>query len=271
MRFPKVIAPVAVATLLFAVSASAMDFVPIQERAQGQSLGGANLLNDSLYSNPAAAVFTNVYSIEASMNLPKDLAISILDTRTADFGGAVGYFRQVKPGVEDALQGARVNLAKRLGESLGAGVTGKMTWGPTTSGSTDKAYDLDVGLLQTLGFLQLGASAKNVLGGNQGLGLERVWSLGGRLAYEDTLFFSVTQYSRFQLSKPYQLGAGAEYVSPYYFSIKGGYRFQFDTPFSAWSAGVSFLSPRISLHYAVEFPNSATQKIEHQFALTLLM
>lgn len=262
---------VATLAVLVSVSARAMDFVPIQERAQGQSLGGANLLNDTIFSNPASSVFTNVYSIEASMNLPKDLAVSILDTRTADFGGGIGYFRKTRPGFDESLQGARVNLASKLGETFGVGATGKMTWGSTGSGVSEKAYDFDLGVLQTFGWLQIGGSAQNLLGGNDALKLERSWALGARVNYQDTVFFSVTQHSRWQFFRPYQLGAGAEYVSPYYFSLKGGYRFQFDSPFSAWSAGISFLSPRVSLHYAVEFPNDATLKIEHQIALTLLM
>jgi hypothetical protein len=65
------------------------EYIPIQERSQGQSLTGSSLLNDSIFSNPASSSFTYVYSMEANYALPRSFAASILDTKTSFMGGGL--------------------------------------------------------------------------------------------------------------------------------------------------------------------------------------
>jgi len=259
-------------SLLWAGDAfSSPEWVPMQDRAQGQSLTGANLLNDSLYSNPAASAFTQVYSVEGMLTAPKDLGVSVLDTRTSGVGGGVGYYRHFAPGAEESVQGARLSVISRLGTGIGGGISGKMVWGPGEGGVRSRRTDFDVGVLANFEFLQLGLMGRNVMGGHEGLGLQREWSAGGRLGYLDTIFFSAGAMSKWEQIRPYQVSFGAEYVSPYYFSIKGGYRIHLDGTLNIWTAGLSFLSPRMSVHYAVEFPHAQRAAHEHTVGVSFLM
>jgi len=257
------------------------DFVPIQERAQGQALVGSAQLNDSLYSNPAASSFLNVYSVEGSLSLPKNFAVSVLDTKTSNLGGAIGYFRReteddyYQPGVTHGgrstfIQGAKLSLMGRVANSIGIGISGKSIWGPNIIGKDDKILDADVGALYNGGFFQLGASLRNIFGGKESMQFSREYSLGGRITYEQILSLSVATQSKFNVAAPYQYGVGVEYVSPYYFAIRGGYRTLIREREHFWSLGASFVSPRLSLHYALEIPNQTNSVSEHTFGTTLL-
>lgn len=247
------------------------EFVGIQGRAQGHSLTGSSQLNDSLYSNPAASTFTQVYALEGIFEMPKSFAVSILDTKTSDMGGGLGYFRRnnVDPNIKP-FHGGKVSLAGRVAEQIGFGVGGKMLWGPNSEGVDSKLTDIDVGLLSQFGIFQAGIVLRNALGGDETLGQPREWSAGGRVGWQDTLFFNVATASKFETAAPYQYSAGAEYISPYYFAIKGGYRIQPQNNLTFWSGGLSFISPRLSLHYAVEFPQENGKAAEHAIATTLL-
>ena len=258
---------------------AAQDFVPIQEKAQGQSLGGAIQLNDSLYSNPAASSFVNVYSIDGSLSLPRSFAVSVLDTKTSVLGGALGYFRKTaekdyySPGASPNskfIQGAKVALMGRLNNQIGIGISGKSIWGPDISGRDNRLNDADVGAIFNGGFFQLGASMRNVFGGKEIMKFEREYSVGGRLSYDQILSLSVATQSKMNTVRPYQYGVGVEYVSPYYFAIRGGYRTLVQERQNFWSAGASFVSPRLSLHYSVEFPNEINSLTEHTLGTTLL-
>jgi len=247
------------------------EFIPIQERAQGQSLGGANLLNDSLFSNPAASSFTQVYAIDAMYSLPKSFAASVLDTKTSSVGGAIGYFRRGERNSDEVLQGFKIGMSSRLSSMIGAGLAGKWVWGTSAMGENSKSLDFDAGLLGNFDMLQLGVTLRNLAGGNVILKQEREWALGGRINYQQILFFSVTTMSKWANFKPYQYGFGAEYISPYHLSLKGGYRIQPDNKLSYWSAGATFISPKLSAHYAVEIPNQAGEALEHILGVTLVL
>lgn len=247
------------------------DFIPIQEKAQGRSLVGSNLLNDSLYSNPAASAFTQAYSLEAQMTLGGTFAASVLDTKTSQLGGSLGVFRTpLGGGIDDYAQGIRLGLMQRVSDSFGIGVTGKMLWGPRQpDGERVKKFDGDVGFLVNLERVQFGAMFRNVLGGEADLNQTREVGAGGRINYDNTVFFSFATYAKTSNWSPYQYGFGAEYVSPYYFSIKGGYYFRPAESFSAWTAGASILSPKMSVHYAIEFPSTPGRAPEHSLAVAL--
>jgi len=257
--------------VLSSATFAAQEFSPIQDKAQGGSLTGASQLNDSLYTNPAGSAFTQVYSIDGTFHMPKNFAVSILDTRTSGVGGALGYFRKRVGDFEKPMQGAKLAMSGKVSEGLGFGVAGKMLWGPNVNGEDSKLTDLDTGLLANFSFMQFGVALRNTLGGNELMDQGREWSAGARAGWEDTLFLSVSSTSRWETFSPYQYGFGVEYVSPYYFSLKAGYRMQPQNNLSFWSGGLSFLSPRMSLHYAVEFPQQSSSKVEHVIGVTLLM
>lgn len=263
--------PLLLACGLTGIALGNAEFIPIQEKAQGQSLTGANLLNDSLYSNPAASAFSQVYAIEATYLMPRSFAVSILDTRTASIGGGLGYFRDKLENFEEPVQGLKLALGGQVTGPLAFGLGGKIVWGPNEAGDHRNLKDLDAGMLTNLDFLQLGLTARNLFGGDATLKQEREWALGGRINYSQILFLSVTAISRWGYLKPYQYGIGAEYVSPWYLSAKGGYRIQPETQLSFWSVGLSFISPKLSLHYALEIPNQAPESREHVLSLTLML
>ncbi len=246
------------------------EFVPLQQRAQGQSLTGASLLNDSLFSNPASSAFTQVYSVDGTFLSTRNFAVSVLDTKTSAIGGALGYARTIRPGFEAPLQSARLGLSGRLSENFGVGVLGKTVWGPGLDGTNGRLLDADIGALANFNVLQLGLTVTNLFGGNVGMGAERVYSFGARLNWEETLYLSASVLGRFSDFSPVQFGVGAEYVSPYYFSIKGGYRNRTLEARGFWSAGLSILSPKVSIHYAVEIPDFAGQGPEHSVGTTFL-
>lgn len=260
---------------------AAQDFVPIQERAQGQALAGSAQLNDSLYSNPAASSFLNVYSVDGSVSLPKSFAVSVLDTKTSNLGGAVGYFRRQvgsdyfstgTPSSNNSsyIQGAKISLMGRLSDKIGVGFSGKSIWGPNVEGQSDKLYDGDLGMIFNGGFIQAGASVRNVFGGKAMMGFAREFSVGARATYDQILSLSVASQSNFNEVRPYQYGVGVEYISPYYFALRGGYRILVEDRQSFWSFGTSFVSPRLSLHYAMEMPNQPNSAMEHTLGTTLL-
>jgi hypothetical protein len=270
---------------------AASDYVSLQNQAQGQSLVGSSTINDSLYTNPAGSIFTQVYSVDATYGMPKDYAASILDTKTSGFGGGLGYFRKGVGSVTEPLQGVTLALLSKLRENFGIGITGKSIWGPNTLGRTDRMNDGDVGALYNINPLQLGFTVRNVLGGSTVLDDSgREWALGARLNYRDTFFISAAATARWSKFAPYQYGFGAEYVSPYYFSLKGGYRIVNDAYVyntttvggvsrtalstgqhqSFWSVGGSFITPRLSIHYAMLIPQQNGNVLEHLFGGTVL-
>jgi hypothetical protein len=246
------------------------EFVPLQQRAQGQSLTGASLLNDSLFSNPASSAFTQVYSVDASFLSSRNFAVSVLDTKTSAIGGALGYARTIRPGFEAPLQSARLGLSGRVSENIGIGLLGKTVWGPDLDGNTGRFLDVDLGALANFNVLQLGITLTNLFGGSVPMGAERAYSFGARLNWEETLFLSASVLGRFSDFSPVQFGVGAEYVSPYYFAIKGGYRNRTLEAKGFWSAGLSILSPKVSIHYALEVPDFAGQGPEHSVGTTFL-
>lgn len=247
------------------------DFIPIQERAQGRSLGAATLLNDSIFSNPASSSFIQTYSVEAIYAFPKDLSASVLDTKTSEFGAGLGYFRKKIEGQETPMQGIRLALSSRISGALGIGLAGKALWGPSRTGADTKLQDADFGLLARFDFAQIGFTLRNIAGGNEALRMYREWDLATRLGYQETVFFSAQMTSKWDNPSPYQIGFGAEYVSPFYFALKGGYRFSPETSLQTWSAGLSFLAPHLSLHYAAEFPNELNTEISHTLSAMILM
>ncbi len=260
--------------LLFGILAAPLcalpEFIPIQEKAQGHSLTGSNQLNDSLYTNPAASSFTQVYAIEGTYAAPKSYAVSILDTKTSGIGGGFGYFKTKAEDQDLAFQGFKLAMAGRVSDTVGTGLGAKMLWGPNSAGAYTRMTDVDMGTISHLGFMQMGVALRNVLGGNKVLGQEREASLGFRAGYEDTLFLNVSAVSKWESIRIYQYGIGAEYVSPYFFSLKGGFRIQPQAKLSFWSGGASFISPKFSLHYAVEFPQQVGNDTEHSVAASFL-
>lgn len=248
------------------------DFVPIQEKAQGRSLAGSTLMNDSLYSNPAASAFTQTYSLEAAMQVGGTIAASVLDTRTSQVGGSLGVFRSpVGGGISDYAQGIRLGLMQKASDNLGFGITGKMVWGPKQDdGERVKKLDGDIGFLASFDRIQFGGMLRNVLGGEAALNQQREVGLGARINYDNTVFFSAAAYAKTSDWSPYQYGFGAEYVSPYHFALKGGYYFRPKENFSAWTAGASILSPKLAIHYAVEFPSIDTKPMEHSLAVAVI-
>jgi hypothetical protein len=245
-------------------------FIPLQEQAQGQSLTGANLLNDSLFSNPASSAFIQVYSVDATFLGPRHFAGSVLDTRTSFVGGAIGYARQPTQFEDKLSHAAHGTLSARVLPWLGVGVGGHVLWSPDANGNPARHTDVDVGLLMNMEPVQVGLTTRNVMGGNDSLRDFRQTSLGARINYEQILFLSATVQSAPDSFRPEQYGFGAEYVSPYKFSLKGGYRIRPDENRSYWSAGASVISPKVSLHYAVLFPSDETESMQHMVGTTVL-
>ncbi len=250
--------------------AGSTEFVPLQQRAQGQSLAGASLLNDSLFSNPASSAFTNVYSIDGTFLSPRVFSVSVLDTKTSAVGGAIGYYRVARPGFDQPIQGAKLGMSSRLGQNIGIGLVGKTIWGPGIAGDTQRYTDLDIGLMAKFDFVQLGLHLNNTVGGNAAMGEAREYAFGVRAHWEETMFFSASVTGETASFRPLQYGFGAEYVSPYYFSLKGGYRMRPVAQTSFWSGGVSILSPKVSIHYAIEVEARSGGTTEHSVGTTFL-
>jgi hypothetical protein len=249
----------------------AHEFVPIQERAQGQALAGASQLNDSLYSNPAGAAFTQVYTVDGTYSLPKSFGVSILDTKSSGIGAGLGYFRINQGEGIEPLQGAKLAVMGKMTEAIGLGFSGKLLWGSDTHGNHQNLKDLDAGVLVKLQPVHLGLTFRNLFGGNAPLDQKPEWAFGGSLGVMGSLFLNAAVLGEMKSLKPYQYGFGMEYVSQYYFSLKGGYRIQPDRDRSYWSGGISFLAPKISFHYSVEFPNAPGEKAEHLVGTTVLL
>lgn len=264
---------VALALLLFSqgFSFAFSDFVPLKERAQAHSLTGALQGNESVYSNPAASAFQETYSVDGTFAFPKSFSASVVDTRTNSIGGGLGYFKEHDLASSDYIHGLRLTLGSRISNTLALAVAGKALWGNKPEmGNGFK--DVDTGLLWNLGIASAGVVVRNFMGGNETFQQQREISLGGRIGYSNTFYVSASAHSKFGRFAPYEYGFGAEYISPWFFSLMGGYRFQTDKPLkpSYWSAGMSFLSPRLSLHYAVEFPQLQSEDSSHLLGITMM-
>lgn len=247
-----------------------MEFIPLQEKAQGQSLTGASVLNESLHSNPAGAAFSSTYSLDGSLLFPRTFAVSVLDTRTGAIGGGIGYFRNsLKSG--QVVQGGKLGLSGKVSQTVGLGMTGKMIWGPNSTGGGDRLGDIDVGTLFNFRPITMGAVIRSVFGGNTGMGYEREWAVGARYSWQDVFNVSAAVSGNWRNFSPAQLSGGVEYLSPYYFGLRVGYRHLPSLRTGYWSAGTSFNSPRMSLHYAVEFSQAAGEGLEHFVGLTMVM
>lgn len=260
----------AIALLSYSAMAGSIEFVPLQQRAQGHSLAGASLLNDSLFSNPASAAFTNVYSVDGTVLSPQTFSVSVLDTRTSGMGGALGYYRIARPGVAQAIQVGKLGVTGKVGQNFGFGVAGKAAWGPDLAGTSAHYNDVDLGISFKFDRLQLGMNVNNVFGGSAAMGEGREYSTGGRVNWEDTMYLSVAVSGDVDTLNLTQVGVGAEYVSPHFFALKGGFRTRPIDQRSYWGGGFSILSPRVSLHYAVEIENRSGGTTEHSVGSTFL-
>jgi len=245
-------------------------YVPLQEQAQGQSLTGANLLNDSLFSNPASSAFTNVYTVDATFTGPKNFSASILDTRTSPISGAMGYSRQPTLFENQLVQSAQGAMSTKVLPYLAFGLGGHILWAPDALGKPGRHTDLDFGALLNFDAIQIGMSVRSLMGGDTGLGDPRQTSIGARINYQQTMFFSATVQSEHNSMKPDQYGFGAEYISPYRFSLKGGYRIRPSENRSYWSAGFGILSPKVALNYAVVFPRINDEAVQHLVGATVM-
>ena len=169
-----------------------------------------------------------------------------------------------------ADQGATLGLSGRLSNVFGLGVAGKVLWGPNDFGVNDRTNDIDTGLVANLRPFQFGFTVHNLFGGNPNMDENREWSVGAEWNYQDCIYITAATLSSWAVPKPYQYGFGMTYVSPFYFSLKGGYRIQPDNHLSYWDAGFSFISPRLSLHYSVEFPNQSGESIGNEVGATVM-
>ncbi len=250
----------------------AAEIVPIAEKAMGQSLAGADLNNDSLYSNPAGSAFSELYSIEGSYYGSGAFSASILDTQTSSLGGGIGYYRFPVKGTDNLNQGMKISVLGRITESLGWGVAGKLLWGTDESNQKQNLKDLDVGVIYSVPTVQFGGFFRNILGGRPGyLNQDREVVVGGRINYEQTLFLSVAANTKLEGFNPYQIGVGAEYLSPYNFLLRVGFRALLDESLSFWSAGVGVDSGRMGIHYALEIPNQGSAPLEHMLSINLML
>jgi hypothetical protein len=260
---------VAAGVICSSLAMATPEFVPIQERAEGQSMSGSTLLNDSLYSNPAASAFTQAYNVEGTYGPPRSFAASVLDTRTSSIGGGFGYFRVQDYSATEPVQGLKLALNGKASNVIALGLGGKIMWGQGTNMVNQHLNDVDAGMLANLGIAQVGYTIHNIFGGNAMLNQDRDMAVGARIGYEGILFLNATMYSLFTRIKPYQFGIGAEYDSPYYFALKGGYRIDNDLNQNFWSAGLSFLTQKVNIHYALEFSPAPGVSTQHTLALSL--
>jgi len=247
------------------------DFVPLKERAQGHSLAGALQGNESVYSNPAGTLFSETYTVDGTFAFPKSFSASIVDTRTNSIGGGIGYFKEQGLEPTSLSQGIRLTGGSRISQNWAMGIAGKAIWGKR-EGQEISYKDADAGLLWNGEIVTAGLVLRNVFGGKSSFGQEREISAGARVGYSQTFYLSGSAHSKFEKIVPYEYGFGVEYISPWHFSLMGGYRFQVGTKAenpSYWSTGISFLSPRLSLHYAVEFPQLSDEETAHLLGLSM--
>jgi hypothetical protein len=257
--------------ILSSVSWGFADFVPLKEKAQAHSLTGAIQGNESIYSNPAASSFSETYTLDGTFAFPKSFSASILDTRTSTIGSGLGYFKDQDPLSENSSHGLRLSLASKASETMAVAIAGKAIW--LSDGASERQFkDVDAGVLWNLGYGSAGIVLRNLMGGNEDLKKDREISIGGRVGYSTSFFLSASAHSKVSKLSPYEYGFGVEYVSPWHFSMMGGYRFQTGTSRnpSYWSTGLSFLSPRLSLHYAVEFPQQLGENTSHLLGTTMI-
>lgn len=256
---------------LVSTAMAAPEYIPIQERAQAQSLAGGILTNDSLYANPAAGAFTRVYSVAGSLGLPRTFDVSVLDTKNGQVGGAMGYFQNNSSGDQVTSRGAKLSFMSAISDKLAVGVAGKWIWVPQGENVDSLSHkDVDVGGLFRFDQVSFGLVGYNVLGGDSAVGLERELGLAGQIKIAQAAIVSVAVKGKWEDFSPYQYGLGAEYLTSAKFSLKGGYRIVTDAS-DFWSLGLSYAAPKFTVHYAVEFPTGENERTEHVFGIAMMM
>lgn len=253
------------------IGQASSEYIPVHEKALGQSLAGSASINDSLYSNPAASAFTQVYSLEASLLMPRTFSASVVDTRTSQLGGGLGYFRVQEPGSENVAQGVKLGLTTQLSNVVSIGLAGKALWGHGPSGVSGSLKDVDLGFFSRMQPVTLGVTFKNLFGGDSALGYDREAVLGASVNWNQTLFLSLAAHSKWGKWAPYMYGVGVQYVSANYFGLRGGYRVSTETGVGVWGVGAALLAPKLGLHYSVEFLPESQGGMDHMIAATLLL
>ncbi len=263
------------AILASSVSYARPEFISIQELTQGESLTGANLLNDSIYVNPAAGAFTQVYSVEGTYLYKNSFEASIIDSKSGGLIGEVGYFNTLGGPAEltsnTFVQGGKVGVTTRLSNHFSLGLDGKYLWRGTSATGKQTLVDGDVGFLGNFSWISFGAVVRNLLSSQTHFNQFREWSLGAQINYHHLVYLSAASFSTWNNLAPYQYGFGFEYYSPYYFSIKTGYRMEPNADLHYWSAGLAFVAPRFNLTYGILVPLQNGDVIQNMVSLAFLL
>jgi hypothetical protein len=264
--------------------------------ATSQGRGGATIASsqyqDALFQNPASAVFSNRYALNASyLGWGDSLAASIVDTQSGPVGGGVYYVRRDLStlGTESSALGNYTRneehmgfaLMGKLSDQVGIGTNVRYVYRKSEIASIGNAaaWNFDVGLkfLPQRQFA-IGIVGHNLMSDKIGIFPKRI---SGGIDYLAMANFSISGQifkvdgtnlpSQFTLPNPTAgigYAIGGEYVLPYSIALRSGYSVN-----PAWnqklaSFGAGYVVPKFSIDYAMQLGVSGSTENVHTVSVT---
>ena len=242
---------------------------------QSSSRGGTSIASpvghDALFSNPAAAAFSDRYSINFGyVGAGDGLAASVVDTKSGPVGGALYYLKRDFKRTPDSnpSAGPFARLEERAGGALFGRISPNVSFGTNIKYTYRRAHDsivsttsqwtFDVGaLFRATDELSIGAVGQNLVGDDSSLNPR---SMGAAASYRvgSALFLNVQVNKLLELDTAvvgsgFGYGVGADYLLPQNFTLRAGYR---DTGLykeKLMSAGLGYESKTFGASYSFQF------------------
>jgi hypothetical protein len=263
-------------------------------QARGGATGATTHFHDSLFQNPASAVFTSKYAVSVGYTGWGDsLAASIVDTQSGPVGGGVYYVRRdLTTGINDnsgpigdyARLEEHMGLALlgKFGKSLGVGTNVRYLYrknsvDPSIPNTSTWNFDIGMRFLASEK-LRFGAIAQNMLLDDLGVYPRRFvgaleFSLLPTLVVSAQVFKIDTSKVPAGFSFPNsgkEVGSsfGAEYVTPLQITVRAGYVNNPTWNQTLATAGLGYAANEFAIDYAIQKGLKNSTANIHMFSVT---
>jgi len=264
--------------------------------ATSQGRGGATIASsqfqDALFQNPASAVFSNRYALNASyLGWGNSLAASIVDTQSGPVGGGVYYVRRDLSTI-DSQSSALGNYARneehmgfalmgKLSDQVGIGTNVRYVYRKSDVAGIGNAsaWNFDVGLKFlpqrqfAIGIVghnlmtdKIGIFPKRISGGVDYLAMPN-FSISGQIFKVDGSNLP-SQFTLPVSDAGIGYAIGGEYVLPYSIALRSGYSVNPSWNQKLLSFGAGYVVPKFSIDYAMQLGVSGSKENVHTVSVT---
>ncbi len=261
---PALVLAVQLAALAAVAPASAQEGRPeFFEGAKALSIAGANRAlgtsNDAIYLNPAAMVFTEVYSIEAGYQddfhgQTRTFSSSVMDTQAGPVSAGMGYIyseRHLDNKRKLVIHRGDLALAARVHEQISVGVTARYqdtsesVDGNDVDGGGYNMFNLDAGVAWQSDFgLSIGLAAYNLTNSDRPE-FPIAWGAGIGFGYEWFMIEADIRYNA-QKGRP-RFSGGAGVVIYDMIPVRAGVSYDRLDESVNVTAGIGYVHERVGL------------------------